>query len=94
MVVNANSQKVQVLGFILLGRMPNARNGTESTPRSGTGGCNCCQQLMQIFAWCTVCGSATLLTASQSKAMLSKQSHGAGTNVSRRSWRQSSELAH
>ena len=38
-LVNINSQTVQVLGFILLGRMPKARNGIESTPRSGTGTC-------------------------------------------------------
>src|SRR2546421_3063381 len=50
-LVNINSQTVQVLGFILLGRMPKARNGIESTPRSGTGTCICCQQPMQIFAW-------------------------------------------
>ena len=58
-VVNINSQMVQVLGFILLGRMPKARNGTERTPRSGTGRCICCQHPMQIFAWCTVIGSAS-----------------------------------
>src|SRR4051794_28874629 len=49
-LVNINSQTVQVLGFILLGRMPKARNGIESTPRSGTGTCICCQQPTQIFA--------------------------------------------
>ena len=38
-LVNISSQMVQVLGFILLGRMPNARNGSESTPRNGTGMC-------------------------------------------------------
>src|SRR4051812_22992053 len=53
-LVNINSQTVQVLGFILLGRMPKARNGTESTPRSGTGTCICCQHPMQIFAWFAV----------------------------------------
>ena len=36
-VVNISSQIVQVFGFILLGRMPNARNGIESTPRNGMG---------------------------------------------------------
>src|SRR5258708_30336143 len=45
---------VQVLGFIRLGRIPNARNGTDSTPRSGTGRCSCCQHPMQILAWCAV----------------------------------------
>src|SRR4051794_40035181 len=53
-LVNINSQTVQVLGFILLGRMPKARNGIESTPRSGTGTCICCQQPTQIFAWLAV----------------------------------------
>jgi hypothetical protein len=48
--VNISSQMAQVLGFILLGRIPNARNGTDSTPRSGTGRCICCQHPTQIFA--------------------------------------------
>ncbi len=32
---NINSQIVHRLGFMRLGRMPTARNGTDSTPRSG-----------------------------------------------------------
>src|ERR1700750_2107237 len=42
-LVNISSQMVQVLGFIRLGRTPNARNGAEITPRSGTGICSCSQ---------------------------------------------------
>ena len=49
-LVNIISQMVQVLGFIRLGRMPNARNGTDTTPRSGTGRCMCSQQPMHILA--------------------------------------------
>ena len=49
-LVNINSQIVQVLGFIRLGRMPKARKGAEITPRSGTGTCNCSQHPLQIFA--------------------------------------------
>src|SRR6185295_7581748 len=52
--VNISSQIVQVLGFIRLGRMPNRRNGTDATPRSGTGTCICCQQPLQILDCCTV----------------------------------------
>lgn len=51
-LANISSQMVQVLGFIRLGRMPNMRNGTESTPRSGTGICICCQHPLQIRDWC------------------------------------------
>ena len=51
-VVNINSQTVQVLGFIRLPLIPNARNGTDSPPRSGR--CSCCQHPVQIFAWCMV----------------------------------------
>jgi hypothetical protein len=47
--VNINSQMVQVLGFIRLGRTPNARNGAEITPRSGTGTCICSQHPLQIL---------------------------------------------
>src|SRR5512133_1462902 len=47
--VNISSHMVQVLGFIRLGRTPNARNGTESTPRIGTGTCICSQHPLQIL---------------------------------------------
>src|SRR6478672_3989183 len=47
--VNISSQMVQVLGFIRLGRTPNARNGTESIPRIGTGICICSQHPLQIL---------------------------------------------
>src|SRR5215216_1760279 len=47
--VNINSQMVQVLGFMRLGRTPNARNGAEITPRSGTGTCICSQHPLQIL---------------------------------------------
>ena len=47
--VNISSQMVQVLGFIRLGRTPNARNGTEITPRIGTGTCICSQHPLQIL---------------------------------------------
>ena len=53
-VVNINSQIVQVFGFILLGRMPNARNGTDNTPCSGTGRCICCQHPLQMLDCCKV----------------------------------------
>jgi hypothetical protein len=46
---NINSHTVHVLGFILLGRMPKIRKGTENTPRNGTGTRICCQQPLQIF---------------------------------------------
>ena len=45
--VNISSQMVQVLGFIRLGRTPNARNGAEITPRIGTGRCICSQHPLQ-----------------------------------------------
>src|SRR5829696_1417194 len=48
-LVNISSQMVQVFGFIRLGRMPNARNGAEITPRSGTGTCICSQHPLQIL---------------------------------------------
>src|SRR4029078_6844030 len=51
-LVNISSQMVQVLGFIRLGRTPNARNGAEITPRSGTGRCICSQQPVQNRACC------------------------------------------
>src|SRR6185436_11844274 len=51
-LVNISSQMVQVLGFIRLGRTPNARNGAEITPRSGTGRCICSQQPMQNLECC------------------------------------------
>ena len=47
--VNISSQIVQVLGFIRLGRTPNARNGTEITPRIGTGMRICSQHPLQIL---------------------------------------------
>jgi hypothetical protein len=43
---------VQVLGFIRLGRTPNARNGAEITPRIGTGRCICSQHPLQIRECC------------------------------------------
>src|ERR1700759_5684510 len=43
-----------MLGFIRLGRMPKARNGTDNTPRNGIGICICCQQPLQIVAVCNV----------------------------------------
>ena len=45
---NINSQIVQMLGFMRLGRMPTTRNGADSTPRNGIGMCFCCQQPLQI----------------------------------------------
>jgi hypothetical protein len=62
---NINSQIVQVLGFIRLGRMPNNRNGTEATPRKGTGKCICCQQPMQIFDWCSGMGFSDFAVANR-----------------------------
>ena len=50
--VNISSQMVQVLGFIRLGRTPNARNGAEITPRSGTGRCICSQHPLQNLECC------------------------------------------
>ena len=50
--VNISSQMVQVLGFIRLGRTPNARNGAEITPRIGTGRCICSQHPLQILECC------------------------------------------
>src|SRR5438876_12175845 len=50
--VNINSQMVQVLGFIRLGRTPKARNGAEITPRSGTGRCICSQHPLQNLECC------------------------------------------
>src|SRR6476469_8430281 len=66
--VNISSQMVQVLGFIRLGRTPNARNGAEITPRSGTGRCICSQHPLQnreccassIFDQAFVSGQAAL----------------------------------
>jgi hypothetical protein len=49
-LVNISSQIVQVLGFIRLGRTPKARNGTDITPRSGTGMRICSQHPIQNFA--------------------------------------------
>jgi hypothetical protein len=48
MRVNIISQIVQMLGFIRLGLMPKARNGTDRPPRSGIGMCICCQHPLQI----------------------------------------------
>src|ERR1700685_3386911 len=44
---NIVSQIVQVLGFMRLGRMPTARNGTEAKPRQGTGNFSVSQQPLQ-----------------------------------------------
>src|SRR3954465_14145776 len=46
--LNINSQKVQVLGFIRLGRSPRTRNGIDSGPRRATGMCKFCQHPLQI----------------------------------------------
>src|SRR6188474_3279229 len=51
--VNISSQMVQVLGFIRLGRTPNARKGAEITPRSGTGRCICSQHPLQKRECCS-----------------------------------------
>src|SRR5882724_48886 len=59
-LVNINSKMVKVLGFIRLGRTPNARNGAESTPRSGTGRCICSQQPLQILDCCNVMNGAAV----------------------------------
>ncbi len=48
--VKLSSQIVQRLGFIRLGRTPNARNGIESGPRNGTGTRICSQQPLRIAA--------------------------------------------
>ena len=47
--VKANSQNVQVFGFIRLGRRPTIRNGMENGPRNATGKCRFCQHPLQIF---------------------------------------------
>ena len=44
-LVNIISQIVQVFGFMRLGRIPKARNGTDATPRKGTGKCICASSL-------------------------------------------------
>src|SRR6478752_6712549 len=58
--VNINSQMVQVLGFIRLGRMPNARNGAEARPRIGTGTCICSQHPLQMSECCRAAISTVL----------------------------------
>ena len=50
-LLNISSQNVHVLGFILLGRIPKARKGTDAGPRNGTGKWICCQQPLQILDW-------------------------------------------
>jgi hypothetical protein len=52
--LNINSQIVQVLGFMGLGRTPKTLNGIDRSPRKGIGTRICCQQPLQMIDRCPV----------------------------------------